>query len=165
MHNKKTGRNKVMRNIIVVSIFLLVLLVSATVLAEYSTPMYYLVTDSYMELENAKTRHEELQKMGYDAKIMNVPIDGVEWWRIVVGEDPQKENLLTLQKKLESDNISFFYAYDSKNEPAKEIYYPEPAVEEEKEVPSIDAIREVIKEKFKTFDDFLIWLWWTLRHC
>lgn len=156
-----------MKTTTVFFVFLLVLLLSATALAEYSTPMYYLVTDSYLELDNAKARHTELQKMGYETKIMNVPIKGVEWWRVVAGEDSCKENLLPLQEDLKKNGIISFFAYDSKDEPAKEIYYPEPVEEneEEKEVPSIDAIREVIKEKFKTFDDFLIWLWWTLRHC
>lgn len=159
-----------MKSIISIIIFSLVLVLGSVALAEYSTPTYYLVTDSYLELENAKVRHKELQEMGHNTKIMNVPIDGVEWWRIIAGEDPVKENLLPLQKQLEKDGISSFFAYDSEDEPAKEIYDPDPAEEEkeeegEKEVPSIDAIREVIRNKFESFDDFLIWLWWTLRHC
>ncbi len=159
-----------MKKTLSIIVFLLVILVSAVALAEYSTPTYYLVTDSYLELENAKVRHNELQKMGYQTKIMNVPINGVEWWRIIAGESLCKENLLPLQRQLKNNGISSFFAYDGKDEPAKEVYIPKPEPKEEdereeKEVPSMDAIREVIKEKFKTFDDFLIWLWWTLRHC
>ncbi len=154
-----------MKKVISVIVFLLVLLVCSVVLAEYSTPMYYLVTDSYRQKENAEARHNQLHEMGYQNKIMHVPIDGVAWWRIVVGEDPQQENLYQLQKDLEKDNISSFFAYDGEEEPAREIYEPSPEPVPVKEVPSMDAIREIIKERFDSFDDFLIWLWWTIRHC
>ncbi len=127
---------------------------------EFSGPSYYLVTDSYLCLENALDRADFLfYDMGYDSKIMNVPVEGDVYWRVVVGEDREKEVLIPLQKELESIGISAFFVFHGEYEPVREAPVPE-----ERHSPDATEIIDAIYRHFDNLEEFLMWLGRHLHH-
>ncbi len=93
---------------------------------EDASPLFYLVAGSFQELENAERQQEELYMYRYYSKIMGYPIDGVLYWRVIVGEDTSRENLLGLKDLLAEDGFESFLAYGSGQGPERPIYNPEP---------------------------------------
>ncbi len=93
---------------------------------EDASPLFYLVAGSFQELENAERQQEELYLYRYYSKIMGYPIDGVLYWRVIVGEDTSRENLLGLKDLLAEDGFDSFLAYDSVQGPERPVYNPEP---------------------------------------
>jgi hypothetical protein len=93
---------------------------------EDASPLFYLVAGSFRELENAEKQQEELYLHRYYSRIMGYPIDGVLYWRVIVGEDTSRENLLGLKDLLAEDGFESFLAYDSGQGPERPVYDPEP---------------------------------------
>ncbi len=127
---------------------------------EFSGPSYYLVTDSYLCLENALDRaHFLFYEMGYDNRIMNIPLGENVYWRVVVGEDREKEELIPLQRELESIGVSTFFVFHGKYEPAREA-----PVAEERHSPDATEIIDAIYRHFDNLEEFLMWLGRHLHH-
>ncbi len=93
---------------------------------EDTPPLFYLVAGSFQELENAEKQQEELYMYRYYSKIMGYPINGVIYWRVIVAQDKEKENLEGMKQLLAEDGFETFFAYDSGDESDRPVYDPEP---------------------------------------
>ncbi len=129
---------------------------------EETPPLFYLVAGSYQNSDYAHKQQEKLLDAGYSSELLGYPIDGVLFWRVIVAQDPKKENLEETRSLLEKKGFETFYAYDSGNEPERPVDNPEPIpVLKPKEEKSIETL---IKERFRSFDDFLSWLRFALEN-
>jgi hypothetical protein len=98
-------------------------------------PLFYLVAGSFQELENAQKHQEELYNYRYYSRIMGYPIDGTLYWRVVIAQDKEKENLEEMKTLLKEDGFETFFAYDSGEGPERP-YSPDPIPVPEPEVKS-----------------------------
>jgi hypothetical protein len=149
-----------MKKVLSFLIVFLVLSLAGTVCAFdviETPPLFYLVAGSFQSSEYAHNQQEKLLDAGYSSELLGYPIERKLYWRVVVGQDPHKKNLENLELALKKDGFSTFYAYDSENEPERPVDNPE-AVPVSKSKSEEESIESLIKERFKTFDDFLSWL-------
>ncbi len=153
-----------MKKVLVVFVlFFLIFLVAGSVIAIDSceaTPMFYLVAGSYLEKENALERQEELYMHRYYSKLMGYPIEGELYWRVVVSQDKERENLEEMKELLKEDGFETFIAYDSGDEPERPVKDPEPIPvpypELDEEVKQSEEVRIFILE-------LIDWLYKTLE--
>jgi hypothetical protein len=150
-----------MKKVLVLVMFL-ILSLAGTVCAfdVYETPpLFYLVAGSFQNADYAHTQQEKLLDAGYSSELLGYPIDGVLYWRVVVAQDPSKKNLEEKKSQLEKDGFEVFIAYDSADEPERPVSNPDPYPAPLPE----DEIVNLIQKRFRTMEQFIIWLYDALQ--
>lgn len=118
-----------MKKILVFLVVVFVLSLAGSVFAfdgEETPPLFYLVAGSYQNSENAHNQQKELLDAGYSSELLGYPVDGTLYWRVIVAQDPKKENLEETKRLLEKKGFSTFYAYDSESEAERPADNPDP---------------------------------------
>jgi len=122
--------------------------------SEEDTSSFYLVAGSYREKENAIRKQEELYKHRYYARLMGYPVDGELFWRVVVMQSKEREEVEGMKELLAEDGFEAFIAYDKPGEPERPVKDPEPIPVPEPE-PTPDPESKEVRAFILELIDFL----------